>query len=197
MMDPFYQSIQEFIFLENEPAKAALIFLPGGPATEPVHRAAGLWREGYAPLIAVSGSCSILTGHPASKEGEAAGFATECDYFADLLIRDGVDPEAIIREEEAQYTYQNAVFTRRLLEKKGLVPETALLCCQAYHARRAFLYYQEQFPDTRILVCPSVTQGVSRDNWFKTPKGIDMVLGEVERCGAQFHEIMRGHMTDC
>ena len=53
------------------------------------------------------------------------------------------------------------------------------------------MYYQEQFPQVRILVCPVVTRGISRDTWYLTEEGIDTVLGELERCGGQFHQIMR------
>ena len=55
------------------------------------------------------------------------------------------------------------------------------------------MYYQEQFPRTEFLVCPVVTRNISRDNWHRTDEGIDTVLGELERCGGQFHEIMRTH----
>lgn len=56
------------------------------------------------------------------------------------------------------------------------------------------MYYQEQFRDTEFLVCPVVTRGISRENWMKDPQKIDTVLGELERCGGQFHAIMREHM---
>ncbi len=193
-MGPFYQSITDFIFVENEPAKAELIFLPGGPEDGPALRAAALFGEGYAPRIAISGRCSILNGEVAGP-ARAAGFDTECAYLADLLARSGVPAEALLLEERAQYTYQNAMFTRELLEEKGMIPARAILCCQAFHARRALLYYREQFPETEILVCPAVTKGISRESWTASPEGIDTVLGEVERCGSQFHEIMREHMT--
>ena len=36
-----------------------------------------------------------------------------------------------------------------------------------------------------------MTRGISRDNWFLDGEKIDVVLGELERCGSQFHEILR------
>ena len=56
---------------------------------------------------------------------------------------------------------------------------------------RALLYYQALFPETRILVTPTVTQGIRREDWFGRPKTIDLVLQEVEHCGSQFHEILK------
>ena len=97
---------------------------------------------------------------------------------------------AIIKEREATYTYQNAINTKELLDERGMEVKRALLCCQAYHARRSKLYYQVLFPNTEILVCPTVTKGITRENWFKSRETAELVLGEIERCGSQFHEIV-------
>ncbi|MCD8249841.1 MAG: hypothetical protein LUC60_08360, partial [Lachnospiraceae bacterium] len=60
-----------------------------------------------------------------------------------------------------------------------------------YHARRASLYYQVCFPEARILVCPVVTKGISRENWYQDEASTELVLKEVEHCGTQFGEIFR------
>ncbi|MFR3321765.1 MAG: hypothetical protein ACLTSZ_12320 [Lachnospiraceae bacterium] len=44
----------------------------------------------------------------------------------------------------------------------------AILCCQAFHARRALMYYQEQFPETEILVVSHRDTGISGTTWMKT-----------------------------
>lgn len=138
---------------------------------------------------------------PASDRGgypsAGAHFVTECEYLSDILLRAGVPETAILREDQATFTYENAIFSRRLADSLGLSVRRAILCCQAFHARRCLLYYQEQFPDTEFLICPVVTKGISRENWHCTPEGIGTVLGEVERCGAQFHEIMKKYMSEC
>ena len=117
-------------------------------------------------------------------------YETESDYFAKILMDEGVPESAIIKEREATYTYQNAINTRKLLDQRGIEVKRAILCCQAFHARRSKLYYQILFPDTEILVCPTVTKEISKDNWFKTREKSERVLGEIERCGSQFHEIV-------
>ena len=40
------------------------------------------------------------------------------------------------------------------------------------------------------MVIPTITKGITRDNWFKNREMSDVVLGEIERCGSQFHEIV-------
>lgn len=184
-MTKFLEEMTNFIFLEDEPQSADVIFVPGSEEGALAKTAAKLYLEGYAPIIVPSGKYAKWTGH--SIVGE---FETESDYFAYLMMEEGVPEEAIIKEREATYTYQNAINTRKLLDERGIEVKRALLCCQAYHARRSKLYYQILFPDTEILVCPTITKGITRDNWFKKRETADIVLGEIERCGSQFHEIV-------
>ena len=184
-MTKFLEELTNFIFLEDEPQKADVIFVPGSEEGALAKTAARLYLEGYAPIIVPSGKYAKWTGH--SIVGE---FETESDYFAHLMMEEGVPESVIIREREATYTYQNAINTKKLLDERGIEVKRALLCCQAYHARRSKLYYQVLFPDTEILVCPTVTKGITKENWFKTREAADIVLGEIERCGSQFHEIV-------
>lgn len=184
-MTKFLEEMTKFIFLEDEPQKADVIFVPGSEEGELAKTAARLYLEGYAPLIVPSGKYAKWTGH--SIVGE---FETESDYFAHLMMEEGVPESAILKEREATYTYQNAINTKKLLDERGKEVKRAILCCQAYHARRSKLYYQVLFPETEILVCPTVTKGITRENWFRTRETADIVLGEIERCGSQFHEIV-------
>ncbi|MCD7745207.1 MAG: YdcF family protein [Lachnospiraceae bacterium] len=197
----FYDAITDFIFTENSPQKSDIIFIPGSVCPELALHAAKLYQEGYAPTILPSGKYSITKGqlelppeltltasnnpmfHPAS-------CTTECDYLCSILRTEQVPESAILREPEATFTWENAIYSRRVTDATDLVIRRAILCCKAYHARRSLMYYQQQFPETEFLVCPVVVNGISRDNWYLTRKGIDTVLGEVERCGGQFHEII-------
>lgn len=184
-MTKFLEEMTNFIFLEDEPQKADVIFVPGSEEGILAKTAAKLYLDGYAPILIPSGKYAKWTGH-----SKVEAFQTEADHFAHLMMEEGVPEEAIIKETEATYTYQNAINTRKLLDERGIEVKRALLCCQAYHARRSKLYYQILFPDTEILVCPTVTKGITRDNWFKSRETADIVLGEIERCGSQFHEIV-------
>lgn len=184
-MTKFLEEMTNFIFLEDVPQKADVIFVPGSEEGVLAKTAAKLYLEGYAPIIVPSGKYAKWTGHSIVEE-----FETESDYFAHLMMEEGVPESAIIKEREATYTYQNAINTKKLLDEQGIVVKKALLCCQAYHARRSKLYYQVLFPDTEIWVCPTVTKGITKENWFRSKESADLVLGEIERCGSQFHEIV-------
>ena len=114
----------------------------------------------------------------------------DMDALRDVLLKNGVPDSSILREDTATYTYENAIQSRKLTDSLGLTIRRAILCCHAWHARRCLLYYQLLFPEAEILVCPSDT-GINRENWHQTGDGIDLVLGELERCGGQFHLILR------
>ena len=53
------------------------------------------------------------------------------------------------------------------------------------------MYYQTLFPETELLICPAPGASITRENWMHEPDGIDAVLGELTRCGSQFHDILR------
>lgn len=191
----YFDYLTEFIFREDEPKEADAILLPGGPYGEIAVHAAWLYKKGLAPIVIPSGKYSIVTGSfsgPLSPESYAGrNFETESDFFRQILLDEGVPGEAILQEKEATYTYQNAIFTKALLEKRGITLKKAILSCQAYHAKRCLMYYQLLFPDTEFYVSPAETRGISRWNWYRKEESIELVLREVEHCGSQFHDIMR------
>lgn len=182
----FINDITDFIFVEHKPEKADIIFIPGGDQGAIAVRAAELYLEGYAPWILPSGRFSKPVGHCT-----IPGYETEWEFLRDILIGQGVPDAVVLEERQATYTYENAIYSRKVTDALGLKVERAILCPQACHARRALLYYEILYPDTEFVVCPAVTRGISRDNWFLEDGKIDVVLGELERCGSQFHEILR------
>ena len=189
------RDITDFIFLEDAPAPADVIFIPGNGHALPSELAAQLYTSGYAPYILPSGRYAIGTsGFAGQKSGlriYEGKFDTEWAFMRRILIENGVPEHAILREDEATYTYQNAIFSRRRTDEMGLTISRAIICCMPVHARRARMYYETLYPDAELLVCPAKGADVTRDNWTQSENGIDTVLGEMERCGGQFHAILR------
>lgn len=190
----FFENFTDFIFVEDEPEQADMIFVPGNGYPQMAERAAELWKGGYAPYILPSGKYSVVTGKfsgvLAKEEKYRGAYRTEWEFLKTVLIKNGVDERKILREDQATYTYQNAIFSRQATEKRGISLEKAILCCKAQHARRCKMYYELLYPGTRFLICPSDV-GINRENWYLTEEGIREVLGEMRRCGEQFHEILK------
>lgn len=190
----FLKNFTDFIFLEDEPRQADVIFVPGNGYPQMAERAASLWREGYAPFVLPSGKYSVtkgcFSGVMAEKEKYPGPYGTEWEFLKDVLRKNGVPEKAILREDEATYTWQNAKFSREVLKRRGIRLERGIICCKAQHARRCRMYYQLEFPEAQLLICPSDT-GINRENWYLSESGIEGVLGEMERCGSQFHQILK------
>lgn len=195
MNQAFLRQYTDFIFVEDNPEKSDIIFIPGSGFPQLSEEAAALYREGFAPYILPSGRYSVTLGHfggvQEKQELYDGNYETEWEFLSQVLMRNGVPKEVILREDQATYTYENAICSRQVTDKMGLNIRKAILCCKPYHARRSLLYYQLLYPKTKFLVCPIKESTVTRENWFMTEKGTRIVLGEMERIGVQFHEIMR------
>ncbi|MBR4040253.1 MAG: YdcF family protein [Clostridia bacterium] len=189
------EDITDFIFLEDTPRKADIIFIPGNAHALPSELAARLYQQGYASLILPSGRYAIGTsGFAGQKSGSRryeGEFETEWAFMRRILMDNGVPEHAILREDEATYTYQNAIYSRKRTDAEKIAVTRAIICCMPVHARRSRMYYETLYPDAELLVCPAPDAAITRENWLKSAKGIDTVLGEMERCGGQFHDILK------
>ena len=62
-MTKFLQEITDFIFLEDEPQKADVIFIPGSNEGSLAIKAAELYHKGYASVLIPSGKYAKWVGH--------------------------------------------------------------------------------------------------------------------------------------
>jgi len=136
---------------ENAPSADAIILLGGGmnsatnvvpyanigSAADRVWHAARLYKAGKAPII-------IATGYG----------APECERM--FLLDLGVPQEAIVCEEEARNTEENARHVAEMLKKDASpsVKPKVLLVTSAWHMRRAKLMYDRYAPDLDIIPIP-------------------------------------------
>ena len=186
----FLRTAEDFVFAEDQPEKADIIFVPGNGFPQMAERAAQLYKEGYAPYILPSGRYSItlwkfvgVQSHQEIYDGE---YETEWEFLKSVLMKNGVPEEAILREDQATFTYENAIYSRQVTDHAGLEIERAILCCKSYHARRCLMYYQLLYPKTEFYVVPVNADGITRENWRKNEEGIDAVTGELSRIVKQF-----------
>ena len=190
MNDKFLNQITEFIFVEDKPEKSDVIFIPGSGFPQLAEEAAKLYHQGMAPYILPSGRYSILNGKFAGvqekKELYDGEYETEWEFLKEVLKKNQVSEEHILREDKATYTYENAIYSRKVTDCLGMKIKKAILCCKPYHARRSLLYYQLLYPETVIMVCPACPDGITRENWRETETGVEAVTGEIDRIVKQF-----------
>lgn len=188
------EDITNFIFIEDEPQKSDIILIPGGSYAEIAENAAMLWKRGYSHIILPSGKYSVKRGYfpgPLSKADKYnKKYNTEWEFLRDVLLQNGVEKAAVLKEDNAENTYENAIYSRKVTDKYNLHIKKAIICCKSFHARRCLMYYQLLYPDTDFIICPSDTSGISKENWLNSNEGIDRVMGELMRCGGQFKDLI-------
>lgn len=193
--EEFLKCAEEFIFAENLPEKADVIFVPGNGFPQMAEKAAELYRNGVADRILPSGRYSVTAGEFSGVLEKAevydGKYETEWEFLRDVLEKNGVPCEAILKEDQATYTYENALLSRKALIEAGMTVKKAVLCCKTHHARRCLMYYQRVFPEVEFFVVPVDADGVTRENWRDTPEGVEAVTGEIGRIIKQFEVFMK------
>lgn len=111
------------------PAIPPRIYPDLNSAADRVLHAARLYKAGKAPLVIVSSGAL-----PWHKKG-----LPEAPAMRQLLTEWGVPQEAIVNETESQNTFENAVFTSRILDQHSI--KTILLVTSALHMRRALAVF--------------------------------------------------------
>lgn len=101
-------------------------------ASDRVLHAARLFRAGKAPLVVPSGG----------RLPWSATARTDAAEMADLLAEWGVPREAIVLEEKARTTSENAVETAKLLRARGV--RRVLLVTSSLHMRRSLAAFRAE-----------------------------------------------------
>src|SRR5690606_23456480 len=178
MMTYPFDCIRNFMFFDTELHSSDVILIPGARQPQLMQRAAELYHQGLAPIILPSGG--------QSKNSEP----TEWEFLRDLGLALGVPSEAILKEDQATNTFENARNSLKVLQQAEIDAKKVLLVCKNYHARRALLTYQFVFPpDTEFYVAPVVDKtGITKDNWFQHEGRINVVMNELEKTGKYFRK---------
>ena len=199
MINRIITDISDYIFVSDDPQKVDAIFLPGGSHPEQPEYAAELYNKGYAKWIVPSGGISVKSDkwHGVRSKAEIynGNYHSDCDFFTDVLKKNGVPMSAIIQENKPGHTRDNAFLSRKAVDENRIEIKTAIIVCKAFHARRCLMLYQMAFPNADIKVCPVHCYNITKENWHRTEYGTDRVLGELARCGMQFVGDIKEYLT--
>jgi uncharacterized SAM-binding protein YcdF (DUF218 family) len=173
-----FDAITKFIFVETELEKSDVILVPGGTIPQLMERAAELYHEGLAPYI-------LPTGGPNHRIPE---YESEWEYLNNIGLKLGVPEQAILKENKAKHTFDNAELSWKVLRENNIDVKKAIIVCKGYHSRRALMTYQTAFPlDVEFCVCTVLDKcGIDKDNWHLADEKIGIVMGEVAKIGKYF-----------
>ena len=122
------------------------------PLARRVRRGVALVKAGAAPILLLTG------GH---SPGGWPGVPSEAEVMADLARESGLPAEAILLEPEARSTWENALFSHRLMAARGLA--SALLVTDRLHLWRARLCFRRC--GLRVTGC------AAQARWLDDPPG--------------------------
>ncbi len=132
-------------------------------ASDRVLHAARLFRAGKAPLV-------VPTGGRVPWSARARSEAAE---MADLLAEWGVPREAIVLEEKARTTSENAVETAKLLRARGI--RRVLLVTSSLHMRRALAAFRAEGAEAIPSPCDARVPSPGRRealDWVPRPEAL-------------------------
>jgi uncharacterized SAM-binding protein YcdF (DUF218 family) len=167
--------------------KADCIFVLGSHDTRVAERAAEIYLQGWAPLLIFSGGLGRLTKDLWSE--------TEAKLFAKIALQKGVPEKDILIENRSTNTGENILFTRQLLQEKGLDPQSFILVQKPYMERRTYATFQKQWPGKTVYVTsPQISFEEYPTAEAPLEQVINIMVGDLQRIrvyaekGFQIHQ---------
>ena len=123
--------IGNFIFVSDEPEKADVIFLPGGSHPAQPEYASELYHRGYAKWLIPSGGVSVKRDKWPGVRSKAdiynGDYRSDCEFFTDVLLKNGVPASAIIEEDQSGHTRDNAFLSRKVIDERAVPVKPPIL----------------------------------------------------------------------
>lgn len=144
--------------------KADSIVVVSGDGDRMKH-AIDLYKQGYAPKLILSG---------AAKEG----FTSNAKAWHIETSRSGVPNEAVILEEKAYNTYENALYTKEIILSQGM--KNIILVSSPYHQRRVYKTFRSVLRGLGVKLqnSPSTDSFWKADSWWQTDKELHLTQEE-------------------
>lgn len=171
---PFIWFVASPLKISQAPQKADVIVVFGGgvgetgnPGKSTIERAryaSKLYLQGYAAKIIFSSGYTYTYN--------------DADNMRLLAISMGVPSRDIILEKNANSTYENVVFSAKVLDKNGW--DSALVVSSPYNMRRASLVFNKWAKDLRVFYVP-----VENTQFYDRAYGV-----KIEQIRAVLHEYL-------
>ena len=172
------QVIWDYLGMHQTPEQADVIVGFGNFNTNIARRAAELYRQGLATVVLFTGGLGRNT--------EGLLPEPEAVRFARVAMECGVPEKAILLEPESTNTAENILFTRRLLEERGIAHERILGVHQPFMERRITaamgVYWPEQaFRVTSPQVSISDYLADAKKQGVTENAAVSVIVGDFQR----------------
>lgn len=168
------RKLWDYHHLYQTPVPSDCILVLGSLDLRVANRGAELYLQGLAPILLFSGGLGKVT--------KGMFKAPEADLFARIALDMGVPAEAIFIENQSTNTGENILFTQRLLEDKGLHPQTFLLVQKPYMERRSYATFKKHWPDKDLIVTsPQIPFDEYATPEVPMERVIELMVGDLQR----------------
>lgn len=168
------KTLWDYHKVNHQLEKADCILALGSHDLRVADRVVELYSEGLAPLVIMSGGLGNFT--------KEIWTESEADKFAKIAIEKGVPAEAILIENKSTNTGENIVFTQKLLEEKGLRPQSFIVVQKPYMERRSLATFKKHWPDKKLMVTSPI---ISFEEYpipeIPMEKVINVMVGDLQR----------------
>lgn len=147
----------------------AIVVISGGDTNARTSEAISLYKNGWAPLLIVSGAAADKTG------------LSNAEAMKRRAMAQGVPQSAIIAEETPETTKQNASEVAAVVKQRGM--KRIILVTSGYHMQRAKLEFSAQLPEIDVVAHPIISDKHWSVMWWLTPWGWWLALSELVGIG--------------
>ncbi|NJJ41646.1 YdcF family protein [Paenibacillus apii] len=156
-----FLNISRFLFVSDHLRRVdVIIVLSGGEGR--VEKAAQLYKAGYSPFL-------ILTN--------SKGHSSKFGNMIETALALGIPAKAILTEDRALSTYENAKFTLPLMKEQHF--SSAIVVSSDFHMRRVKFIFNQFYKKTGIdLIYAGAVSGYNEKRWWSDPYSREITITE-------------------
>jgi uncharacterized SAM-binding protein YcdF (DUF218 family) len=173
-IDALAQIVWDYHLLRQPLARCECLLVLGSNDPRVAEHGARLFLDGWAPLLVFSGGVGALT--------QGMYQASEAEHFAGIARDMGIPAEKILIEPDSTNTGENIRFTRALLEREGLSPESFIVVQKPFMERRTYATFRQQWPGPQIVVSsPPIAFRDYPNELLSREDIINVMVGDLQR----------------
>jgi uncharacterized SAM-binding protein YcdF (DUF218 family) len=160
--------------MNHELKRSDCILVLGSHDLRVAERGAQLFLDGWASLLIISGGLGNITRNIWDEP--------EADKFARIAINAGVPKDRILVENRSSNTGDNIIFTRRLLDEKGIKVNSFIVVQKPYMERRAYATFRKIWPEKSVVVTsPQISFRDYPTREISMDAVINIMVGDLQR----------------